>query len=99
MKTANQPAICAAFAALITVTAGSSNGQQFPSVSGQTKGLLVNADGSVDVYFGPKARPGRENNWVQSVPGEGYNVALRLYGPLDPWFDKTWRPGEIEPIK
>jgi Protein of unknown function (DUF1214) len=73
--------------------------QQFPSVSGQTKGLLVNADGSVDVYLGPKAPPGRENNWVQSVPREGYSVALRLYGPLDPWFDKTWRPGEIEPVE
>ena len=70
--------------------------QQFPSVGSQTKGLLVNADGSVDVYFGPTAPPGKETNWIQTVPGKGWNTILRLYGPLEPWFDKTWRPGEIE---
>lgn len=70
--------------------------QQFPSVSSQTKGLLVNADGSVDVWFGPNAPPGKEKNWVQTVPGKGWNTILRLYGPLEPWFNKTWRPGEIE---
>jgi hypothetical protein len=70
--------------------------QRFPSVSSQDKGLLVNADGSVDVWFGPKAPAGKENNWIQTVPGTGWNTILRLYGPLEPWFDKTWRPGEIE---
>ena len=71
--------------------------QRFPSVSSQTQGLLVNADGSVDVYFGPKSPAGKEKNWVQTVPGQGWNTILRLYGPLEPWFAKTWRPGEIEP--
>ena len=70
--------------------------QQYPMVSSQNKNLLVNEDGSVDVYFGPKAPSGKENNWVQTVPGKGWNTLLRLYGPLEPWFDKTWRPGEIE---
>jgi len=70
--------------------------QQYPSVSSQTKGLLVNADGSVDVYFGPKAPAGKEKNWVQTIPGKGWNTILRLYSPLEPWFNKTWRPGEIE---
>jgi hypothetical protein len=72
--------------------------QRFASVSSQTKGLLVNADGSVDVYFGPKAPAGKEKNWVQTMPGRGWNTILRLYGPLEPWFAKTWRPGEIEPM-
>jgi len=72
--------------------------QQFASVSSQTKGLLVNADGSVDIYFGPKPPPGKEKNWVQTVPGKGWNTILRLYGPLETWFNKTWRPGEIELI-
>jgi hypothetical protein len=72
--------------------------QQFPSVSSQKKGLQVNADGSVDVYFGPKAPPGKEGNWIQTIPGKGWNTILRLYGPLEPWFNKTWRPGEIELI-
>ena len=71
--------------------------QQFPAVGSLTKGLQVNADGSVDLYFSPKAPPGKESNWVQTVPGKGWNTLLRLYGPLQPWFDKTWRPGEIEP--
>ena len=70
--------------------------QQAPSVSSQNKGLKVNADGSVDVYFGPKAPAGMENNWVQTIPGKGWFMILRLYGPLEPWFDQTWRPGEIE---
>jgi hypothetical protein len=42
---------------------------------------------------------GKESNWVQTIPGKGWNTILRLYGPLQPWFDKTWRPGEIEPMK
>jgi hypothetical protein len=70
--------------------------QRFPSLSSQDKGILINSDGSVDIYFGPKAPAGKEKNWVQTVPGKGWNVILRLYGPLEPWFKKTWRPGEIE---
>jgi hypothetical protein len=69
--------------------------QQFPSIGSQTKGLLVNADGSVDIYFGPRAAD-EERNWVQTIPGKGWNTILRLYGPLEPWFNKSWRPGEIE---
>jgi len=69
---------------------------RFPSVSSQNKDLQINADGSVDVYFGPQAPAGKESNWVQTVPGKGWNTLLRLYSPLEPWFDKTWRPGEIE---
>ena len=59
----------------------------------------MNPDSSVDVYFGPKAPAGKEGNWVQTWPGKGWNVILRLYGPLQPFFDKTWRPGEIEELK
>ena len=70
-----------------------------PSVSSQNKDLQVNADGSVDVYFGPKAPAGKESNWVQTIPGKGWFMILRLYGPLDPWFNQTWRPGEIELVK
>lgn len=73
--------------------------QRFPMVSSQTKGLLINDDTSVDVYFGPTAPVGKENNWAQTIPGKGWNVLLRLYGPLEPWFDKTWRPGEIALVK
>ena len=46
-----------------------------------------------------EAPAGKENNWVQTVPGKGWSIILRLYCPLEPWFDKTWRPGEIELVK
>lgn len=75
------------------------NDQEWPAVSSQTKGLLINQDGSVDVYFGPKAPVGREKNWVQTIPGKGWNTLLRLYGPLEPFYKKTWRPGEIELVE
>lgn len=73
--------------------------QQRPSVSSQDKDLQVNADGSVDVYFGPSAPAGKESNWVQTIPGKGWFTLLRLYGPLEPWFDKSWRPGEITVVQ
>ena len=72
--------------------------QRFPSVSSQQKDLVINADGSVDVVFGPEA-PAQKANWIQTVRGKGWNTILRLYGPLESWFAKTWRPGEIEEVK
>lgn len=73
--------------------------QAAPSVSSQNKDVKINADGSVDVFFGPSAPEGMESNWVQTIPGKGWFMILRLYGPLEPWFDKTWRPGEITLVK
>lgn len=69
-----------------------------PSIGSQKPDIAVNQDGSVDVYFGPAPPEGRETNWVQTWPGKGWSVILRLYGPLQPWFDKTWRPSEIEAL-
>jgi hypothetical protein len=68
-------------------------------VSSQTKDLKVNGDGSVEVYFGPRAPGGFENNWVQTIPGKGWFILFRLYGPLQPWFDKTWKLPDIEEVK
>jgi hypothetical protein len=70
--------------------------QRLPMVGSQTPGLQVNPDTSVDVYFSPEPPAGMENNWVQTIPGKGWFTTLRLYGPLEPWFDKSWQPGEIE---
>jgi len=72
---------------------------QFPGLSSQRPGLEKNDDGSIDVYFGPTPPAGLDNNWVQTIPGKGWNVILRLYGPLEAWFDKTWRPSEFEEVK
>ena len=73
--------------------------QPFPAKNNKRHKLDTNKDGSVDLYFGPKAPKGKEANWIQTVPGKGWFTALRLYGPLEPWFDKTWRPGEIELVE
>lgn len=73
--------------------------QQFPGIEGNQAGVQQNEDGSFDVYFGPEAPAGQENNWLQTVPGKGYNIIFRLYGPLQSWFDQTWRPSEIELVE
>jgi hypothetical protein len=70
--------------------------QSWPSVYSTCKKRLVNKDGSVDVWFGPKSSPGRENNWIQTIEGTGWYMILRLYEPKETWLDVTWRPGEIE---
>ncbi|MGN6540317.1 MAG: DUF1254 domain-containing protein [Ginsengibacter sp.] len=72
--------------------------QHWPALNSHDTGFRLNEDGSADVYFGPEAPAGKEKNWIQTIPGKGWNTAIRLYGPLEPWFDKTWRPGEIEPM-
>jgi hypothetical protein len=73
--------------------------QQFPSIGSRKEGIVVNPDSSVDVWFGPVAPKGHDANWVETVPDKGWSVLLRLYGPLQPWFDKTWKPGEFELVK
>lgn len=74
-------------------------GQPFPSRNNKKDDFAVDADGSVDLYFGPEAPGGSVSNWIETVPGKGWFILLRLYGPLEPWFDQTWRPGEIRLIK
>jgi hypothetical protein len=73
--------------------------QPWPSVFSSSKKLVVNQDGSIDAWFGPMAPAGKENNWVKTIPGKGWNMILRLYYPLESWFDMSWRPGEIEEVK
>jgi hypothetical protein len=72
-------------------------GQPFPSRNNKRDQLAVNEDGSVDICFGPTALPGLEDNWIQTVPGKGWFTILRLYGPLEAWFDQSWRPGNLIP--
>jgi hypothetical protein len=71
------------------------NDQDKPSVSSYDDPVM-NDDGSVDIYFGLEAPDGYENNWIKTIPGEGWEILVRLYGPLDPFFDQTWRPDDIE---
>lgn len=70
--------------------------QKSAGVDSNSPDIKANADGSYTVWFAPTPPAGQEGNWVQTMPGKGYNVLLRLYGPLEPWFDKTWMPGDFE---
>ena len=75
------------------------NGQSFPSVNSYAQGLRANDDGSIDIHIGPEPRPGYEHNWVRTLPGTGWFPLLRLYGPTEAWIDKSWKPGDLEPIE
>ena len=61
-------------------------------------GLQTNADGSVDVYFGPKAPEGREANWVPTDPTRKFELLFRLYGPEKPLFDHSWKLPDVERV-
>jgi len=66
--------------------------QSYPSPAAE-----ANADGSTTVYFGPTQPAGvKPGNWIQTMPGKGWWVILRLYSPLEPFFAKEWRLSEIE---
>lgn len=67
--------------------------QRFPSLSSE-KRLIGNTDGTTEIYFGPTALEGK--NWIQTIPGKSWLTLFRLYGPLQPWFDRSWRLPDIE---
>jgi len=77
---------------------GLANGRPYPSLGSRDK-PTQNADGSTDIYLSPKAPMGKEANWNATVPGKGYFVILRLYGPTEAAIDKSWKPGEVEKVK
>ena len=76
--------------------------QRFPRAGSQsfpTPAAIANGDGSTTVMFGPERTPDcPEGNWIQTTAGKGWFPILRLYSPLAPFFDRTWRPSEIEAI-
>jgi hypothetical protein len=74
-------------------------GQPFPSKNSVRDNLTFNADGSVDIYFGPAAPAGQENNWIQTVQGKGWFCLLRFYSPTEAFFDRSWQPGEFEELQ
>jgi hypothetical protein len=68
-------------------------------VSSNSQELQKNADGSVDVYFGPTAPNGKESNWVQTVPDKFWFPYFRLYAPTQAYFDRSWPLADIEKVK
>ena len=69
--------------------------QSYPSPAAK-----ASPDGSTTIYFGPKQPAGVDrSNWIQTDPAKGWFTILRLYSPLESFFDKSWRPTEIELVK
>jgi hypothetical protein len=68
------------------------------SRSSQSPGLQVNADKSVDIYFGPSAPPAKESNWVPTKSQGEFEVLFRFYGPEKSLFEKKWRLPDIEKV-
>jgi hypothetical protein len=77
--------------ALIRDMARASRSSQIPEIE-------KNANGSVDVFFGPAAPAGKESNWVPTDPKRGFEVMFRAYAPTKVFFDKAWKLPDIERV-
>ena len=77
--------------------------QLYPRAGSQsypTPAAVTGADGSTTIHFGPKRPQGvKEGNWIQTDPKKGWFIVLRLYSPLESFFDKSWRTGEIKLVE
>ena len=77
--------------------------QRYPRAGSQTypsPAAEAGPDGSTTVYFSPTQPPGvKRGNWIQTDPKKGWFTILRFYSPLQPFFSKEWRAGEIEVVK
>jgi len=77
--------------------------QRYPRAGSQSypsPAAKPSADGSTTIYFGPTQPAGVDRgNWIQTDPQKGWFTLLRLYSPLESFFDKSWRPSEIEVVK
>lgn len=74
------------------------NDQQRGDRGSRNPDLLSNADGSVDLSFGPTPPPGGDSNWVQTIPGRHWFSYMRFYGPLEAYFDRSWKLGDITAV-
>jgi hypothetical protein len=77
--------------------------QRYPRAGSQSypsPAAVADADGSTTVYFGPtKPANVKDGNWIQTDPKKGWFMLLRLYSPLEPFFTKAWRPGEVALVR
>jgi hypothetical protein len=70
----------------------------YPALSSLSNTLQKNDDGSYDLYVGPNAPDGKESNWIESIPGKSWFTIFRLYGPLEPWFEQTWKLNDFKAV-
>ena len=68
-------------------------------IDSNRKDLVKNVDGSVDVYFGPKAPEGKEGNWIPTAPGGRFMLLFRFYGPEPAVFDGSFELNDVELVK
>jgi hypothetical protein len=73
--------------------------QPLPAIRSLNSDLIQNEDGSYDVYFGPEAPKGYENNWVETNEGDGFFVYMRFYSPTEAYYDKSWQLPMIDKIE
>ena len=71
--------------------------QRFPAISSYDT-FEANADGSVDLYIGPKAPKGKERNWIATDSAKGWTGIFRIYGPEQPFYDQSWKLSDLERI-
>ena len=69
------------------------------SIDSTQKQLQKNDDGSVDIYFGPKAPKGKESNWLPTDPKRRFFLLARFYGPEPALFDGSFELNDIELVK
>jgi hypothetical protein len=72
---------------------------KYASRASTTPGLVKNADGSVDLYFGATAPAGKESNWIPTNAQGKFELLARFYGPEKAFFDKAWKMGDVEEVK
>ncbi|WP_082518898.1 DUF1254 domain-containing protein [Leifsonia sp. Leaf336] len=70
----------------------------YPALASLEGTVRPDHDGSFLLWFGPKAPKGHESNWIGTVPGKSWFPMVRLYGPLESWFDGSWRLPELERV-
>jgi hypothetical protein len=68
-------------------------------LSSQFIDFQPNPDGSIDIYFGPEAPAGKEDQWIKTIPGNGWFVYFRIYGPEAAALDGTWKLNNIVEVK
>jgi hypothetical protein len=73
------------------------NGQPEASKNSYDPALVTSDDGSVELFFGPEPPATATSNWIRTLPSKGWFTILRLYGPLEGYMDRSWKPSDIEP--
>lgn len=70
-----------------------------PTIDSIRNDPAANPDGAIDIFFRPESPAGREANWLQTIPAKSRFVILRMYGPLEPRFERSWKPSDVSRVQ